>query len=133
MTEGETLLEVKGLNLDGKLSDVSFDICAGEVLGVAGMVGSGCTQLARCIMGIESRDLGSIHIRNTEQHMNDIREAIQSGMGYLPEDRKMLGILGHMSVKENITICDLDSFCGMGSSWRKRSLQKSRAKKNNCR
>lgn len=114
-TKGKILLEVKGLNLNGKLSDISFDICAGEILGVAGMVGSGRTQLARCIMGIDSRDAGSIRIRNTGQHMNDIRDAIQNGMGYLPEDRKMLGILGHMSVKENITICDLDSFlrCGI--------------------
>jgi len=113
-TAGEMLLEVSGLGLDGKLSDINFDIRAGEILGVAGMVGSGRTQLARCIMGIESRNSGSIRVKKTEQQMNDIREAIASGIGFLPEDRKALGILGHMSVKDNITICDLDSFLWYG-------------------
>jgi ABC-type sugar transport system ATPase subunit len=108
------LMQVQNLGKDKKLSEINFELFEGEVLGVAGMVGSGRTILAQCLLGIEEIDSGEIKINNQKQHITSISRAMDCGLGYLPADRKNLGILGPMTVKENMTIANLRSYLTSG-------------------
>lgn len=108
------VLRVKHLSKGSELSDIDFDLFKGEVLGVAGMVGSGRTTLAQCLLGIEEIDSGEIIINNEKQHITSISRAMACGLGYLPADRKNLGILGPMTVKENMTLANLNGYLASG-------------------
>ena len=110
----KVILQVKNLSKGNQLSDINFELYEGEVLGVAGMVGSGRTMLARCLLGIEEIDHGEIIIRNQRQHIGSISHAMDCGLGYLPADRKNLGILGPMTVKENMTLANLRGYLTSG-------------------
>ncbi len=110
----KVILQVKNLSKGNQLSDINFELYEGEVLGVAGMVGSGRTMLARCLLGIEEIDHGEIIIRNQKQHIGSISHAMDCGLGYLPADRKNLGILGPMTVKENMTLANLKGYLTSG-------------------
>ena len=108
------VLEVNDLSSKGRLTDISFSLYAGEILGVAGMVGSGRNRLARSILGIEPHDGGEIHRRGRVREIRSIHDAIASGFGYITDDRKNLGILGPMTVKENLTIASLGRYLRFG-------------------
>ena len=110
----KAILQVKNLNKGKKLKDINFELFEGEVLGVAGMVGSGRTILAQCLLGIEEIDSGEIIINNQKQQITSISHAMDCGLGYLPADRKNLGILGPMTVKENMTIANLNGYLASG-------------------
>lgn len=109
----EALLEVRNLSKGDKLSDITFALYAGEVLGISGMAGSGRTLLVQCILGVVEKDRGEIVVKGEKKDIVSIRDAIQYGLGYIPEDRKALGILlgmlSSMSVKENITLPSLQN------------------------
>jgi ABC-type sugar transport system ATPase subunit len=117
---GEVLLEVRGLSRRGSLEDVSFELRAGEILGVAGMVGSGRNLLARCILGLEHHDAGEILVKGRGRPPRSFFEAMGAGFGYITDDRKALGILGPMSVQENVTIATLPSYLSLGFLDRRR-------------
>ena len=110
----KTILQVKNLSKGNKLKDINFELFEGEVLGVAGMVGSGRTILAQCLLGIEEIDRGEIIINNEKRHITSISHAMDCGLGYLPADRKNLGILGPMTVKENMTLANLNGYLASG-------------------
>ena len=86
------------------IEDVSFNLRRGEVLGLAGLVGSGRSELLRAIFGALPRRGGKVFINNREQRINDTRAAITSGIGFLTEDRKKDGFVSTMNVKENMTL-----------------------------
>jgi ABC-type sugar transport system ATPase subunit len=121
------LMQVKNLNKGKKLTDINFELFKGEVLGVAGMVGSGRTILAQCLLGIEEIDGGEIIINNQKQHITSIRHAMDCGLGYLPADRKNLGILGAMTVKENMTIANLIGYLSSGFLKKKEEIEDAEA------
>ncbi len=117
---GRVLLEVRGLSRRGSLDGIGLELRAGEILGVAGMVGSGRNLLARCILGLEAWDAGEIVVAGRGRPPRSFHEAMAAGFGYITDDRKAQGILGPMSVKENVTIANLASYLGLGFLYRRR-------------
>ena len=109
---GEVILEVKGLEVPNTIYDINFQLHRGEVLGFSGLVGSGRTSTAKAIVGAIPKSKGEILIHGKPVKINNPREAIESGIGYLPEDRKYEGLILTKSVKENITLASLtQKFC----------------------
>lgn len=104
---GEEILSVENLNRGDLLKDISFSLKKGEVLGFAGLVGSGRTELMRCIFGADKMDSGKISIDQKEAKIENPRSAIESGIGFITEDRKKQGLVLVRSVKENISLTDL--------------------------
>jgi ABC-type sugar transport system ATPase subunit len=113
-SRGAVELEVRGLSRAGRLYDIDFDLRAGEILGIAGMVGSGRNMLARCILGIEPREKGTILVKGELCSCRNFHDAMNAGFGYITDDRKALGILGRMSVSENLTIASLSDYLTFG-------------------
>jgi inositol transport system ATP-binding protein len=107
--KGELILSVRKLGRRGKFSDISFDVYAGEILGIAGLMGAGRTEIARVISGLDQPDEGRIFIRNSEIAVKSPSRAIKNGIGYVSEDRKGLGFIPGMSVKENITLASMSN------------------------
>lgn len=109
------MLRISDLNVPGILSDVSFRARRGEILGVAGLVGSGRTSLLRAIAGLEPSATGTIEIDSRpESWPTTVRRALRLGVALVPEDRKGQGLLLHMSSKENVGISNLKHFSRLG-------------------
>ena len=100
-TIGERLLEVHGLSVDGRVHDVSFDIRAGEVVGFYGLIGAGRTEMMRAIFGADRRLTGEIRLAGEPVRSRSPKDALLSGIGMLPEDRKQHGLLVDFSVRIN--------------------------------
>ncbi len=111
---GETVLEVKNLTRKGVLKDISFSVKKGEVLGISGLVGSGRTELARAILGIDKIDSGEVRVRGKKVNYRSFKEAIQDGLGLIPEDRKQQGLVQIFSVKRNICMVSIDKVIKKG-------------------
>ncbi|MBE6035237.1 sugar ABC transporter ATP-binding protein [Aminipila sp.] len=109
---GNTILEVKGLD-NPFVKNASFILKKGETLGIAGLMGSGRTELARTIYGIYKMDKGEIFINGSKIHIKNPRDAIKAGITYVSEDRKANGIVLGMSIKENITLASLKRLSGI--------------------
>jgi ABC-type sugar transport system ATPase subunit len=99
---GQPLLEVKGLRRGNRVQDVSFTLRSGEILGVAGLVGAGRTEMARAIFGADARDGGDVLLAGRPLDVRTPSDAIRQGVGYVPEDRKDLGLFLRMGVRENV-------------------------------
>ena len=111
---GDAIMEVEGLSRDGVLQNISFQLRKGEILGVAGMVGAGRTEMARALFGIDKRDSGRIYIDGQEVRITSPRDALRAGMGLVPEDRQLQGLILLMAVKENVTLPGLDRISRWG-------------------
>jgi ABC-type sugar transport system ATPase subunit len=105
---GEVLLEVKGLSRKGVLHDISFSVRRGEILGFAGLVGAGRTEIARAVLGIDRIDHGEVLVRGTPVKNRQFKDAIKRRFGLIPEDRKQQGVIQSFSVKENICLVSID-------------------------
>ena len=108
----EAVLSVRGLSTRRLLRDVSFDVHAGEILGFAGLMGAGRTEVARAIVGADRRESGVISVRGREVQIQNPADAARLGIGYLSEDRKQLGVLLERSVRENIVLASLRDYLG---------------------
>ncbi len=106
----ESALEVKSLSQPGVVRDISFTLHKGEVLGVSGLMGSGRTELARILFGLDSFARGEIHIGGERLARPSPQECIRRGMAFLTEDRREEGLLMNSSIKENIGLAALPSF-----------------------
>lgn len=104
---GAPILEVRGLQRPGQTTSASFQLFAGEVLGLAGLIGSGRSELARCIFGADPRAAGEIILDGKPVTIRSPWDAIRHGIGYLPEDRKAAGLFLDMAVKLNIESSNL--------------------------
>lgn len=111
---GATVLSVRNLSKKGQFSDVSFDLKEGEILGIAGLMGAGRTELVETIFGIRKADSGEVRVGDRVLKMKDPGRAIRSGIAFVPEDRKGVGLNLKSSVRENISIVRLRDFCRMG-------------------
>ena len=111
---GETLLSVKNLRRRNFFLDINFEIKAGEVLGLAGLVGAGRSEIARAIGGLDKMDAGTIKIKGEIVNINSPSDAIKLGIGFVSEDRKALGFIPQMTVKENISLSSLKRFSKIG-------------------
>jgi len=105
---GSEMLRVEGLSREGILHDVGLRLHAGEILGVFGLVGAGRTELAQAIFGAVPIDDGEVYVNGERVSMRSPKEAIDNGLGFLPEDRKAQGLIESMSVLGNITLAALD-------------------------
>jgi len=102
---GEPLFSVRGLGCRASgIRDVSFEVRAGEILGLAGLVGAGRTELARVLFGITPADLGTITLAGKPLRIRSPRDAIEAGIGYVPEDRRRHGVILEMAVAANVTM-----------------------------
>jgi len=111
---GKTLISVKNLSRKGVFSEINFEVKAGEVLGLAGLVGAGRSEVARAIAGLDKFDSGTIEIDGDEIQINSPSDAIKLGIGFVSEDRKALGFIPQMNIRENISLSSLLGFSKMG-------------------
>jgi len=102
--EKECLAEAKGLGRKGSVEPVDLELYAGEILGIAGLLGSGRTEMAGLIFGIDSPDSGSLVVGGEKMNRFSPLESLKHGIALCPEDRKMAGIVGDLTVRENIVL-----------------------------
>jgi rhamnose transport system ATP-binding protein len=107
-TVGEPRLTVRGLHPAGAAAPIDFEVRAGEILGIAGLLGSGRSELLRAIFGADPVQGGEIAVDGTRVRPGDPRRAVNAGLGLLTEDRKQLGLLLELSIRENASIAHLD-------------------------
>lgn len=100
----DTVLETKSLGRQGAINPFNLRVNKGEIHGLAGLLGSGRTEMARLIFGIDRADQGEIYINGHQERINAPENAIAAGIGFCPEDRKSEGVIGDLSVRENIIL-----------------------------
>jgi ribose transport system ATP-binding protein len=104
------VLEVRGLTRGRAVRDVSFQLRRGEILGVAGLVGAGRTELARLIFGADEKDAGEILVRGQPVEIGSPADAVKAGISYLSEDRKRYGLALGLDVETNVALASLWKF-----------------------
>ncbi|GAB4056376.1 sugar ABC transporter ATP-binding protein [Spirosoma litoris] len=107
---GKEVLSVKHLSRKGKFSDISFAVHEGEVLGIAGLMGAGRTEVASAIYGLDPADSGEVYIKGDKVTIKTPQDGIRHGIGYVSEDRKQFGFIPRLSVRENITLTTLPKY-----------------------
>ncbi len=110
LPDHEVVLEVRNLSRGRALRDVSFSLRRGEILGFAGLVGAGRTEVARAIFGADPIDSGEIHVRGRPVRIRSPRDAVRHGIAYLSEDRKRFGLALGMDVETNIVLATFRRF-----------------------
>jgi rhamnose transport system ATP-binding protein len=111
---GEAVLQVERLTREGVFTDVSFDVHAGEIVALAGLVGAGRSEVARAIFGIDRRDAGSVRIRGRELPAASPIAAMDAGVGFVPEDRRQQGLVMDLGIDHNIALASLDRLGRLG-------------------
>ncbi len=111
---GEVALSAKALGRRGAFSDVSFDVRYGEILGFAGLMGSGRTEVMESVFGVFPPDTGELRFDGRPRKIRMPREAIEAGVAFLTEDRKGSGLFLQLSVCENMQISALKRYCKLG-------------------
>ncbi|MEC4020092.1 sugar ABC transporter ATP-binding protein [Streptomyces sp. H27-D2] len=104
---GAPLLKVEGLTRKGHFADIGFEVRAGEVVGLAGLVGAGRTEVARAVFGADPYDSGSVEVLGARLPRHDVSAALRAGIGLVPEDRKGQGLLLDATVQENLGLVTL--------------------------
>ncbi|MDP8227241.1 MAG: ATP-binding cassette domain-containing protein, partial [Candidatus Celaenobacter polaris] len=108
------VLKVEGLNYGHILKNINFDLRRGEILGVVGLMGSGRTELAKCIIGEYKKTGGKIYLEGEPVNIHNVNNALKKKIVYLSEDRKKEGLFLNHPIKRNITISSLDQFVHIG-------------------
>jgi galactofuranose transport system ATP-binding protein len=103
-SKGKPRISFKGVGKAGKVAPFSLTLHEGEVVGVAGLLGSGRTEMARLMFGVDTADAGRVEINGREISISNPVQAVAAGLGFCPEDRKLDGIFAELSVRENIII-----------------------------
>ncbi|HYE73772.1 MAG TPA: sugar ABC transporter ATP-binding protein, partial [Blastocatellia bacterium] len=112
---GETILELRGLTShEAGIHNINLSIRAGEIVGLAGLVGAGRTELARTIFGLTAADQGEILIKGNRVTINSPSQAISHGIAYVPEDRRKHGVILDLSISANATLASLNKLSNSG-------------------
>jgi len=122
---GTPVLEVRDLSDGKRIEDINLTVRRGEIVGMAGLIGAGRTEVARMIFGIDRKKSGQILINGVEQKINTPMDAVAASMGLVPEDRKLQGLVLGMTVQENTTLALLrriSGFLGWISANREREI-----------
>jgi ribose transport system ATP-binding protein len=119
----ETVLEVRKLNRGRVIKDVSFSVRKGEILGFAGLMGAGRTEVARAIFGADKIDSGEIIIKGNKVSIQSPADAVKYGIGYLSEDRKHLGLATGMDCASNIVLSSLKRFLSFNFILKKSAIR----------
>lgn len=108
MVQDEVVLKVEDYTHWGFFHHVNFELHKGEVLAICGLAGAGRTEIARALIGVDKADGGKVYIHGKETHFRNFGEAIAGGLGYLTEDRKVVGLALNQTVGDNVTSCIID-------------------------
>ncbi|MDH7487474.1 MAG: sugar ABC transporter ATP-binding protein [Anaerolineae bacterium] len=111
---GEEILSVKGLSQEGSFADISFSLARGEIVGLFGLVGSGRTQLARCIFGAEPFSSGEICLEGKVIRPKSPRDAVKAGIALLTEDRKRDGLVMSCPIRDNVSLATMEQVSRWG-------------------
>ena len=111
---GEKYFRVENISSFGLFKNVSFSLKRGEILGFAGLIGAGRTEMATSIIGLHKLSGGHVYLNDEEVKIHSPKDAIDAGIGYISEDRKALGLFLHYSVSDNIIASSLDGFSKYG-------------------
>ena len=110
----EVVLKVENLSTRKLLHNVNFELRKGEILGFAGLMGAGRTEVARCLFGADPRTSGEFYVHGNRVSINNTQAAVKNGIGYLSEDRKAFGVLVEQDVRQNSVMANLRAFTTMG-------------------
>jgi len=105
----QPILEVRGLSKSGNFKDIDFALYRGEILGITGLLGSGRTELAQALFGVYPSESGDILFEGRPVKINSIQDAIRLGIGYVPEDRLVQGLVMNQSVGKNVIVTTLEN------------------------
>lgn len=119
---GEVILKVENLTREGTFWDINFELRKGEILGMAGLVGAGRTNVARALFGAEPATSGRIQLDGKEVRITSSQQAIQLGLAYVPEDRQLHGLIPAMNITSNISLPMLREFASGG--WMRQTLER---------
>ncbi len=128
LSHGQVVLEAKHLNRGSKVRDVSFKLRKGEILGLAGLMGAGRTEVARCIFGADKLESGQIFLNGKEAKIKSPKEAVASGIGYLSEDRKRYGLVLGLDIESNIAMADMSRFISSAGTLKTNDIEKNAQK-----
>ncbi len=112
--ESPIVLSVRELSSPGRLDAISFEVRAGEILGVAGLVGAGKTEIAKALYGLDARARGEVELDGVPFALGSVRRALKRGVALVPEDRKRFGLVLDRSVRENWSLGLLERFAKFG-------------------
>ncbi|WP_458109891.1 sugar ABC transporter ATP-binding protein [Bacillus zhangzhouensis] len=113
-SKGDVVLEVKQATRKGRFQDINFSVQAGEIVGVAGLMGAGRTEMMRSLFGLDPLDQGEIWVHGKKTVIKKPSDAVKLGIGFITEDRKDEGLMLDASIRENIGLPNLDSFSPKG-------------------
>jgi ribose transport system ATP-binding protein len=116
LPDGPPLLDVDGISRDGEFSDVSFGVRAGEILGIAGLVGAGRSEIIETVYGARRAAQGSVSVAGRTLRNGSVSSAVAAGLGLCPEERKSQGLVLDDAVYRNISLASLDRFAQYGIS-----------------
>jgi ABC-type sugar transport system ATPase subunit len=111
---GAVALSIRGLSRRGEFANVSFDVRSGEILGLAGLIGAGRSEMAQAIYGIAPADTGEIAVKGQPIAIHSVADALRNGIAYLPEERRSQGLILPFSITSNISYAVLDRFTRLG-------------------
>jgi len=114
LATGRERLRVEGLSRPGRLHEVSFSVAAGEIIGLAGLVGAGRSEIAQAIFGLDPEARGTIFVNGIPCSIRSPRDAMRLGIGFVPEDRKRLGLVMSMRASANLTLPTLPRLSRFG-------------------
>jgi len=106
-TIGKAVLRAENISFANKVKSVSLQVKEGEVVGIAGLVGSGRTETVRAVFGADKRSKGDVFMYEKKMHFHSPADAVKHGIGMVPEDRKMQGVILSLPIKENISLTNL--------------------------
>lgn len=111
---GQELLKIEHLKREPVLKDVSFSLRAGEIVGMAGLIGAGRTELCRCLFGLDKMQKGEVWISGRPLQVNSPRDAVNAGLALIPEDRQHTGLATALPISFNLTMANLDGVSRFG-------------------
>ena len=111
---GRVILEVKNLSRKPRFSDITFNLRKGEILGISGLVGAGRTEIVRAIFGADKYDSGEVLLEGKKIDISSSQRAIELGLGFVPEDRKLEGLMLEATVRQNMTLPSIKSNANRG-------------------
>ncbi len=121
----DVILSVRGLNEGKRVFDVDFDLRRGEILGLAGLIGAGRSEIVRAVCRLEGKPKGEVTLRGRPLRLNDYRDSIREGLVYLSEDRKGDGLFLNMSIAANVSALDVGRISnGMGFIERRKEMKR---------
>jgi len=110
----EELLRVENLTRQGQLHDISFSLRAGEIVGMAGLIGAGRTELCRALFGVDAVDSGRVWVAGREVRIGSPHEAVGAGVALVTEDRQFTGLALRLPIAHNITLANVPGICRLG-------------------